>query len=343
MEILSPSSGAENLTKNNELPSFVDESVYRHELSVVSCRLAQIRSEISEESEAEEKIQALREEETRLSGYAQTYRSILHPMRYLPDEILHEIFLACLEELREMALESRYFPGSLGLNLPPWTLGRVCRRWRRVTLCHPSLWTILSLILPNPHSPTHEINEEAVRLASRLRRSGALLIDVVMVAPHSIGQNDPLLSILCSHSARWASLRLRFNSDNQLALFQNMSMAKADMPALHSLFLTTPGEERLHNVIDVFECAPRLRHLHVGYAKENLHSALKIPWAQITRFCGFVSGYNVSTKDCEYLSQMPGITHLSDVLYGCRPGPEIHLAQLQSLSLAPRRCPLEPA
>ncbi|KAI3604439.1 hypothetical protein WG66_008546 [Moniliophthora roreri] len=306
MEILSPSSGAENLTKNNELPSFVDESVYRHELSVVSCRLAQIRSEISEESEAEEKIQALREEETRLSGYAQTYRSILHPMRYLPDEILHEIFLACLEELREMALESRSKSTTVDLGS-----------------------SLSSLAASDPVSSIF-VDYSVLDIAKS-------------PFPDSRNQRRGRSASLTATSIRWASLRLRFNSDNQLALFQNMSMAKADMPALHSLFLTTPGEERLHNVIDVFECAPRLRHLHVGYAKENLHSALKIPWAQITRFCGFVSGYNVSTKDCEYLSQMPGITHLSDVLYGCRPGPEIHLAQLQSLSLAPRRCPLEPA
>ncbi|KAF9016227.1 hypothetical protein BDZ89DRAFT_899818, partial [Hymenopellis radicata] len=62
-------------------------------------------------------------------------KSILHPMRSIPSELLAEIFHHCIPKtyrLRELdALDPR---GA------PWLFSEVCRRWRELVLNTPQLW-----------------------------------------------------------------------------------------------------------------------------------------------------------------------------------------------------------
>ncbi|PBL01483.1 hypothetical protein ARMGADRAFT_917041, partial [Armillaria gallica] len=65
--------------------------------------------------------------------------TVLHPIRYIPDDVLRHTFSFCVHEIYDILTE-RYASNSLDSRNPPWTLSQVCRSWRRVTLSTATLW-----------------------------------------------------------------------------------------------------------------------------------------------------------------------------------------------------------
>ncbi|KAF9029332.1 hypothetical protein BDZ89DRAFT_933125, partial [Hymenopellis radicata] len=63
-------------------------------------------------------------------------KSLLHPIRSLPTELMSEIFSHCVPRgyVDEGCLDS------LDPRLAPWTLSHVCYRWRSLALSSPQLW-----------------------------------------------------------------------------------------------------------------------------------------------------------------------------------------------------------
>ncbi|KAF8879172.1 hypothetical protein CPB85DRAFT_1207272, partial [Mucidula mucida] len=70
-------------------------------------------------------------------------KSLIHPMRSLPYDVLSEIFSHCVPS---WAMNERSAT-SLDLRTAPWTLTRVCFRWRHIALSSPNLWTYIGLDL----------------------------------------------------------------------------------------------------------------------------------------------------------------------------------------------------
>ncbi|KAJ7133627.1 hypothetical protein C8R44DRAFT_611733, partial [Mycena epipterygia] len=64
------------------------------------------------------------------------HKVLISPMRRLPQEILQEIFLACLPQDHNASV------GALGA---PLLLGFICRYWRMVAHTMPRLWSGLHL------------------------------------------------------------------------------------------------------------------------------------------------------------------------------------------------------
>uniref|UniRef100_A0A0W0EUM2 Uncharacterized protein n=2 Tax=Moniliophthora roreri TaxID=221103 RepID=A0A0W0EUM2_MONRR len=324
--IIPPSSAVEITMQTNTPLSHTDRIVYQRELSAIEIRLASIRHEIYE---AEEKIRALREEETRLTGYAQSYKTVLHPIRGIPEDILRLIFLACV-------LDSKRSTNSLDPTLPPWILGQVCHRWRQVALSSPPLWSSIRLTLHDSRITADKISGMACQLASQLRRSGNLPLDVIVLASPALSPDDPLLFTICSHSSRWASLELSLDIEDYSNVLRRISsIVKADIPVLQFLSLYLRGLEGQvdNNVIDAFEFAPKLQHFTLIYGAGDPYASVKVPWSQIVRFFGLRNRYDAHSSSYGYLSQMSNITHLSDVIHVCEPGTRIHLPHLRVLSL----------
>ncbi|KAF9014525.1 hypothetical protein BDZ89DRAFT_962816, partial [Hymenopellis radicata] len=67
-------------------------------------------------------------------------KSILHPMRSIPNELLVTIFGHCISETA-----NDEDPDSLDPQAAPWLLTRVCHRWRELAIDSPQLWTHLFL------------------------------------------------------------------------------------------------------------------------------------------------------------------------------------------------------
>ncbi|KAF9011529.1 hypothetical protein BDZ89DRAFT_963967, partial [Hymenopellis radicata] len=89
----------------------------------------------------------LREERDKLHSHIEDAQTVLHPIRTLSDDILHEIFAHCVPEwgaLEQKLLnepDSAY--SSLNSSTAPWTLSQVCSGWRRVALSAPRLWSTI--------------------------------------------------------------------------------------------------------------------------------------------------------------------------------------------------------
>ncbi|KIK54874.1 hypothetical protein GYMLUDRAFT_176624, partial [Collybiopsis luxurians FD-317 M1] len=67
-------------------------------------------------------------------------KKLLHPMRSMPTDLLVEIFKhgsGLYDDPKELFRSDWH---SLKLTLPPWVYGRVCRRWRDISVRTPILW-----------------------------------------------------------------------------------------------------------------------------------------------------------------------------------------------------------
>ncbi|PBK79857.1 hypothetical protein ARMGADRAFT_1003533, partial [Armillaria gallica] len=109
-----------------------------------------LRATISESSELlsvlKEKIDRVQQTlNTLLDGQAKVTenlraaKTLLHPIRSIPDDVLRHIFSFCVHEVCDL-LKEDVAPDSLDSRKPPWALSQVCRSWRRVSLSTASLW-----------------------------------------------------------------------------------------------------------------------------------------------------------------------------------------------------------
>ncbi|KAF9012162.1 hypothetical protein BDZ89DRAFT_919023, partial [Hymenopellis radicata] len=62
-------------------------------------------------------------------------RSLLHPRRSIPNELLAKIFSHCIVKVHHVEE-----PDGLDPRAAPWLLNGVCRRWRNLATNLPQLW-----------------------------------------------------------------------------------------------------------------------------------------------------------------------------------------------------------
>ncbi|KAF9012777.1 hypothetical protein BDZ89DRAFT_926724, partial [Hymenopellis radicata] len=77
----------------------------------------------------------------RVESHLRDIEVVVHPIRRVPTEILHEVFLHCRQRIwlrARVELLDGY--DSMHPGHPPWTLSRVCGRWRTISLSFPRLW-----------------------------------------------------------------------------------------------------------------------------------------------------------------------------------------------------------
>lgn len=195
-------------------------------------------------------------------------RSILHPIRSLPGDILLLIFEWCIIS-HEHPRKQEYY-GSLDYSYPPWQLSHVCRRWRDLVLSSPILWSDIHLCVP---SKSHIPREDAIasRLDVFLKRSGqALLAVTINDNGLSIGffeDNGYAVSLLKVTTDRWRSLCLRADAD--LGGLYTRVFLGCSFPNLTRIEL---GFDDLSNaVVTAFRNTPNLRHVHAYNTKLDIN------------------------------------------------------------------------
>ncbi|KAF7314603.1 F-box domain-containing protein [Mycena kentingensis (nom. inval.)] len=97
-------------------------------LALPRARIAELTGEITR---LEDALTRLRNERTRLETDVALHESLLAPIRKLPEDVLQEIFLACLPGGHNATLHPDH---------PPLLFGRVNRYWRRLSRSTPLLW-----------------------------------------------------------------------------------------------------------------------------------------------------------------------------------------------------------
>jgi hypothetical protein len=102
---------------------------------------AEIRALEAQLLQLQEQMDTKRTRRMNLSRSVAEHRNLLSPFRCLPDDILSEIFMACLPTNHDAVMSHLK---------PPLILGHVCRRWQSVAYRTPRLWASLHIAIPTP-------------------------------------------------------------------------------------------------------------------------------------------------------------------------------------------------
>lgn len=200
---------------------------------------------------------------------ANTWRTILSPIRRLPPEILSEIFTFWL------------FSHSLGKRRNPLFLCSICVPWRTVAFNNPRLWTHPNLrLLSITATP-----DTSTILEDFLSRSRPHPLNVSLTSkPRRIPDVKHLLRPLLTCTDRLSQLSLSLPA---LALYP--FHARTPIPNSFPVLQTVEIDSRIYhtsrlNTVADFTCAPRLRKVTLRCHRydRSLLSLVAFPWAQLT-------------------------------------------------------------
>ncbi|KAF7367734.1 hypothetical protein MSAN_00837300 [Mycena sanguinolenta] len=225
-------------------------------------QLAKIQAQIDEMELVVDQLKAKRESVQTVIG---AHKALISPMRHVPEDVLREIFFACLPAAHNALID---------IAEAPLLLGRICRRWRVVAYSTPMLWSSIHI----PPLPTflqlHPVVEQWLKLGAPCP------LTVSLVDPtHVWSDPDPCpIALLENCSQRLQHLVLRGNPREFLPILR---LGSEDLPLLKSICLDTTGA--------VYPDAMNLLqipHLTSISLKGMVTSPLSLPleWSRLTKF-----------------------------------------------------------
>lgn len=192
----------------------------------------------------------------------------------MPPEILSEIFIRCQST---PSFHPTDRDGGVCLDTVPFLLGKICSRWRYVSLSTPKLWASIQLSVG-----FHNAESRAMMAKTWLARSGTCPLSIALNIRRGYAEfsSELLMQVLLRHSDRWRSIYLCM----PLSDIKCFSPAKNWIPQLQRLlvnvtdFIDAPPP-RWKEMIDIFECAPQLHSFNL--APDSPTSLLKVPYHQL--------------------------------------------------------------
>ncbi|KAK0486392.1 hypothetical protein IW261DRAFT_1455267 [Armillaria novae-zelandiae] len=217
----------------------------------------------------------------------------------LPLELMFEIFTLTIER------PFNVFTGG------PWSLGRVCRDWRRIAWSCPALWTSF-------YVPRLSFSKEKASIAlvnGVLQRSGCADLTFAVDFDYLCGSHKLLVDCLLPHISRWKSAS--FVHTRPDAIVSSFSERAHPQPfQLVSLSLGFAEPTYLDSVTDacnVFREAPRLRTLRLSVPHQFLWPrCIQLPWAQLTHLVLDLRNPGVVRKCVDTLALCPSIEVFED-------------------------------
>ncbi|KAG5649614.1 hypothetical protein H0H81_002830, partial [Sphagnurus paluster] len=213
-------------------------------------------------------------ERREISARIDSLRVALSPQKYVPVEILAEIFV----KSAQLFLHHDH-------KASPWSLRSVCSRWRSVAIQESRLWCT-GMIDDRWTSPTPESSLRF--LQAFIATTGPLSISVALNAP-----SDALSQFLLPNSHRLTRLWLSFDTTGKMLAF--FALPGCHFPILVDLVLEvsvrlenpdTPTVVCEINRRKVFATASQLRKLTLiaffGDEVWDTFLQLQFPWAQLT-------------------------------------------------------------
>ncbi|KAF9024619.1 hypothetical protein BDZ89DRAFT_114673 [Hymenopellis radicata] len=153
-------------------------------------------------------------------------QTILHPKRYIPPEILADIFDHAVSDAADTPLDTvgnGTFADSLKMSAPHWVVSHVCSHWRRTALTTPRIWRFVHVSFD-----LHPTNlSTRMFLDYFLRLSGQHTLHVMA---HSRNVHVELAILLLS-SHRWRTAAVSFQS----SVYRSWNAAHLTFTALTKL------------------------------------------------------------------------------------------------------------
>ncbi|TFK34845.1 hypothetical protein BDQ12DRAFT_688941 [Crucibulum laeve] len=209
-----------------------------------------------------------------LEFYLKEQKSLLAPVRNLPDDVLEEIFILCSSGTGVDLLpqETDY----------PWSLSQVCHRWRAVALHLSQLWQKLVFdeqqFTNSGKRRIRFLSAALTRVDLCADRSRHQLLSVkIFESTMNKNASKNILVSLFGLSLRWERAVIGLTSTKSWD--NNTSILRDCVGNLRYLTLDNFATAALS--YDVFSNAPNLTHLGlIGDCKS--FDRLKMPWSQLT-------------------------------------------------------------
>jgi hypothetical protein len=178
-------------------------------------------------------LESLKATQDALADQIQRSRSVLHPLRILPDECLSNILSHCITHLEGQDDKLFRDTSPLILEAEPWALAGISRRWRDIALNTPNIWSNIMII----DTAANRKYWEPSRLSALnllLTRSATHPLDVIIINPYGFSMTDPLLQGVMAHCQRWRRLHLAIPIDK----FTFLEQIYHNVPLIEHLFIT---------------------------------------------------------------------------------------------------------
>ncbi|KAJ7451651.1 hypothetical protein FB451DRAFT_1283886 [Mycena latifolia] len=260
----------------NYVPSDPEMDQIRALLVEPTHQLARLDAQIDE---LEIVIEQLKVKRVALQSAINAHNALMAPVRRIPQDILGEIFFACLPTTHNALID----PGEA-----PMLLGRICKHWRSVAYLTPALWR--SLHIPSltwdwdwaqpmvPASRSLETKLEKLVSAWLDRSAAPLSISFSrgwgVLPVDSFDTIDHLIGV----SRRIRHLRLNSSIGDMSPL---LLLPPADLPCLKSISIKCNSEDSTSfwDGVSLFH-APSLQRVSFQASADALK--LPLPWSQLT-------------------------------------------------------------
>ncbi|KAJ7627800.1 hypothetical protein DFH06DRAFT_1227184 [Mycena polygramma] len=205
-----------------------------------------------------------------LNIFVDAHLSLVSPVRRLPEDIVREIFMACMPASSN---------AGLGVKEAPLLLCRICSGWRHLALATPELWSSLHIVV------SRRSTGEGLAATAKcwLSRSGMLTLSISLASnctrvyfPHI----SRLLAGLAEFSMRWESIDISLRSFDPLDALSHLRPDNVPMLKRASFGRREHGGMALSSSSLPFLTTTSLRN--VSIAGEDDPSLLQLPWTQLT-------------------------------------------------------------
>lgn len=225
----------EELMDGNQVPTDEERKVLSQFLGKVDAKLSAVRETMGG---LKEKLQTLEREEEALLEAAEPYKRALSPFRRLPEDMIREIFSACLDPGHNSTMSNKN---------APMFLTQISSGLRQIAVTTPVLWTSIHIPIPRLSRTVLENGSKALAVKRAegvrewlLKRSGSLPLNISVYDPardYEIYDNDvpkEIIDILLSCCSRWKSVVF---SGLPQSYFRVAALKESDTPLLQSLTL----------------------------------------------------------------------------------------------------------
>ncbi len=224
-----------------------------------------LRATVSESSEllsvlkkkidrVQQTLNTLLDGQAKVTENLRAAKTLLHPIRSIPDDMLRHIFSFCIHGVYDL-LEEEDAPDSLDSRKPPWTLSQVCRSWRIVALSTASLWKGLSIDFEQYREPK-DVHLHRFMLGLHIQRAYRCQLTIRLSSINDVSSHA-FIPILLTSITYWKHLRACIPAKSLAAL----STYGSYLESLHYLAMKLPEDAK--SPIRTFEMAQSLRILEI--------------------------------------------------------------------------------
>ncbi|GLB44186.1 hypothetical protein LshimejAT787_1601160 [Lyophyllum shimeji] len=203
------------------------------------------------------------------------YRSAVAPLRKLLNELIFHIFVHCCISA---SVTTPYV-----LQEQPWILGRVCSKWRKISLNTPELWSRINVVVPDHDTklatPVVRYSTFSAMVTEVIRRSGHEPLSLSIVGDSRGASN--LFELIFPHLDRIEELLVYVGGCHELVK-NFLALPPGLIPHLRRVDIAG-AVQQYSGQITVFQDAPKLQG--VAYCLFTTTSAwiFELPLSRLTR------------------------------------------------------------